>query len=118
LALVSFGFSFAPPRTGFTVPLEVEMRIEQNIAVVTRTLVIATVREIEAVVSFANAMCLHLWLRRMPLGMLAYSGSGSVLPLLCGDRDIDPGNPGSKRGRLQFQPMLALASCPAGTAQG
>jgi len=94
------------------------MRIEQNIAAVTRSLVIATVREIEAVVSFANAVCLHLWLRRMHLGMLAYSGSLSMSPSLCGDRGrINTGNACSKRGRLQFQPMLALASCPAGTAK-
>jgi hypothetical protein len=88
------------------------MRIEQNIAVVTRTLVITTVREIEAVVSFANAMRLHLWQQRMPLGMLAYL---AVLSSIGGDRATL--RPGSKRGRLLLKPMLALANCPAGTAQ-
>ncbi len=89
------------------------MRFEQNTAAVTRNWVIATVREIEAVVSFANAMCLHLWLRRKPLGMPAYPGSLSDSSMLC----VDLGRPdtGSKRGRLLCQPILALASCPAGT---
>lgn len=93
------------------------MRIEQNIAAVTRTLVNTTVREIDAVVSFA-ALCLHLWLRRRSLGLPAYAGCMSGSPSLGGDVDIDPGQGGSKRGRLLFQPMLALASCPAGNAQG
>jgi hypothetical protein len=94
------------------------MRFEQNIAVVTRTLVIATVREIDAVVSFAGALCLHLWLRRMSLAMPAYAGCRSGSPALAGNLGIDPGNCGSKRGRLLFQPMLVLASCPAGNSQG
>lgn len=94
------------------------MRIEQNIAAVTRSLVITTVREIEAVVSFANAMCLHLWLQRMPLGVLVYPGSLSNSAMLCGNCcGIDTGNPGSKRGRSQFQLMLVLAGCPTGSAR-
>jgi hypothetical protein len=94
------------------------MRFEQNTVAVTRNLVIATVREIEAVVSFANAMRLHLWLQRMPLGMPAYSGSLSVSPSLDVDAGrIDTPQPGSKRGRLLSQPMLALASCPAGSVK-
>jgi len=94
------------------------MRNELFIAAITRSVVITTVREIEAVVSFANAMRLHLWLQRMPLGMPAYSGSLSVSPSLDVDAGrIDTAQPGSKRGRLLGQPMLALASCPAGTVK-
>ena len=93
------------------------MRFEQNIAAVTRNWVIATVREIEAVVSFANAMCLHLWLQRMPLGMPAYSGSLSPSPSLDGDAGRIDTVPGCKRGRLPSQPTLVLASCPAGTVK-
>ena len=95
------------------------MRFEQIIVAVTRNLVIATVREIEAVVSFANAMRLHLWLQRKPLlhrqllGMPAYPGSLSDSSMLFGD--MDRTDTGSKRGRLLCQPILALASCPAGT---
>jgi hypothetical protein len=95
------------------------MRFEQNTVAVTRNLVIATVREIEAVVSFANAMCLHLWLRRKPLlhrqllGMPAYSGFLSDSSMLCGD--LGRPDTGSKRGRLLCQPILALASCPTGS---
>ena len=93
------------------------MRFEQIIAAVTRSVVITTVREIEAVVSFANATRLHLWLLRMPLGMPAYSGSLPCSPSFGGDAGgIGSDDPGSKRGRLRCQPMLALASCPAGTA--
>ena len=50
------------------------MRFEQIIVAVTRNVVIATVREIEAVVSFANAMCLHLWLRADASGDARVSG--------------------------------------------
>ncbi len=93
------------------------MRFEQIIAAVTRSVAIATVREIEAVVSFVNATRLHLWLQRMPLGMPPYSGLLAVSPL-CGDAGgIEIPGCGSKRGRLRYQPMLALASCPAGTAR-
>ncbi len=97
------------------------MRFEQITAAVTRNVVIATVREIEAVVSFANAMCLHLWLRRKPLlhrqhlGMLAYPGFLSDSSMLCGD--FGRPDTGGKRGRLLCQPILALASCPAGSAK-
>ena len=85
------------------------MRIEQIIAAVTRSVVNATVREIEAVVLFVNATRLHLWLQRTPLGMPAYSGSLPLSP----SPDGDAGR--SKRGRLRCQPRLALASCPAGS---
>jgi hypothetical protein len=94
---------------------------EQIIAAVTRTSVITVVREIEAVVSFARTLRLHLWLHRMPLGMPAYSGSMSGSLSLGSDKQpgnsgtINP-NPGSKRGRRQCQPILAFASCPAGIA--
>ncbi len=94
------------------------MRIEQIIAAVARTVVKATVREIEAARSFGPA-CLHLWLQRMPLGM----SSGyprSLFSSLDLPSDVDRtvhGTPGNKRGRLQLQPMLALASCPAGTVK-
>lgn len=90
------------------------MRFEQPIAAVTRSVVIATVREIEAACVFANAN-LHLWLQRMPLGMPAYSGS---LPGLSHGGDAggrSPADPGSQCGRLRRQPLLALASCPAGS---
>lgn len=101
------------------------MRFEQITVAVTRNVVITTVREIEAVVSFANAMCLHLWLRRKPqlhvqlLGMPAYPGSaypGSLFDssMLCGD--LGRPDTGSKRGRLLCQSILALANCPAGHA--
>lgn len=90
------------------------MRFEQITAAVTRNVVITTVREIEAVVSFANAMCLHLWLRRKPLGMPAYPGLLSGSSILCGD--LDRPDTGSKRGRTLCQPIWALASCPVGTA--
>jgi len=89
------------------------MRFEQIITAVTRPVVIATVREIKAVVSFANDMCLHLWLQRMSLGMPAYSDALSMSPV--GDLGRhDSGPSGSKHDKLRLQPMLALASCPAG----
>lgn len=44
------------------------MRFQQVIAVVTRNVVVATVREIEAARAFVGAYRLHLWLNRMPLG--------------------------------------------------
>ena len=90
------------------------MRFEQIIVAVTRNVVIAIVREIEAVVSFANAMRLHLWLQRKPLGMPAYPGALSDSSTLGGDTG-GPGT-GSKRGRMLCLHTAALASCPAGTA--
>jgi hypothetical protein len=92
------------------------MRIEQIIAAVTRSVVNATVREIEAARMFADAARLHLWLQRMPLGMSAYPGSLLHSPSIDGEPGrTEIGKPGSKQGRLRLQPMLALASCPAGT---
>ena len=93
------------------------MRFEQIIAAVTRPVVIATVREIETARVFVNALCLHLWLQRMPLGMPAYSGSMPFSSLGGDAGGINPGDPVSKRGRLRCQPLLALASCPAGTVK-
>jgi hypothetical protein len=94
------------------------MRIEQIIAAVTRSVVNATVREIQAAVSFVDALRLHLWLERMPLGMPAYASSLSHLPSIDGmPGRIDTGKGGSKPGRLQLQPMLAVASCPTGTVK-
>jgi hypothetical protein len=101
----------------FRVQLEVQMRFEQIIATVARSVAIATVREIEAVVSFVNATCLHLWQQRMPLGMPAYSGCLLVSPFDGDAGWINSADPGSKRGCLRYQPMLALASCPARTAR-
>ena len=51
------------------------MRIEQITATVTRTLVIANVREICRVVSFVAVSRLHQWLMRMSLGMPCYLGA-------------------------------------------
>ena len=94
------------------------MRIEQIIAAVTRSVVTTTVREIEAAVLFVNAVRLHLWLKRMPLGMPAHLGSFAYLPSIDGmPGRIPVGGLGSKQGRLRHQPMLALASCPAGRAR-
>ncbi len=88
------------------------MRYEQIIATVARRLAIAEVREIKVVETFAAAMRLHLWLLRTSLGMPAYSGSD---PSPTGDTSwINTGNPGCKRGRLQSQPLLVTAGCPAG----
>lgn len=93
--------------------LEVEMRFEQIITAVTRPVVIATVREIKAVVSFANDMCLHLWLQRMSLGMPAYPDALCMSP--GGDLGRHDSGPfGSKHDKLRLQPKLALVSCPAG----
>lgn len=96
------------------------MRIEQNIATVTRTLVITTVREIVAVVSLVDALCLHLWLRRNLQAMPAYAGymSGPAAINGGGNSDTGPGNGGSKRGRFAFQPTLKPASCPDGSERG
>ena len=94
--------------------MEVEMRFEQIIAAVTRPVVIATVREIEAVRVFVCAN-LHLWLQRMPLGMPAYSGSMPSFSL--GGDDLGWSDPGNKRGKQLHVPAVALASCPVGLDQ-
>ena len=93
------------------------MRLEQIIAAFTRTLVTATVREIKAAEMFAEMLRLHFWQQRMSLGVPAYSGSlmnSSPIAMNLGRWDTD--SPGSKRDRSQYQPTLALASCPARTA--
>jgi hypothetical protein len=95
------------------------MRKEQNITAVTLSLVVAAIREIKAVVSFARTG-LHLWLQRMPLGMPVYLGSLSDdshlrSAWLLGDSGRINPHPGNQRGNLQLQPVLAFTSC-RGTA--
>ncbi len=99
------------------------MRYEQIIAAVTRTLVIRTVREMEAVRLFVRTVDFHLCNLRMYSGMpaLAYaaharSRSWSSLDDTSGG--INMGMTlmhmlGSKRGNFQYQPVLVPASCPA-----
>ena len=93
------------------------MRIEQIFAVVTRTLVVAIVREIRCVVSFAAALRLHLWQLRMSLGMPSYSGT---LPPTSdpdgGAEDARCFRLGGKRGNKHGQFVLAMACCQPGTA--
>jgi len=93
------------------------MRQEQTIATVARV-VITTIREMEAVVLFVRAAALHLWLRRMPLGMSGHPRSLSDLPHRGMPGRGYLGNPGSKRSNLLAMQTLALASCPAGTDLG
>ena len=106
------------------------MRIEQIIATVARTLVIANVREICRVVSFAAASCLHLWLMRMSVGTPCYLGahlSGDALPSIrlddCRLRTC-LFSQGSKRGKtpgqssLVTRPNLATANSRWITAKG
>jgi hypothetical protein len=92
------------------------MRYEQIITAVTRTLVIRTVREIEAVRLFVRTvdfhLC-HLWMSSgMPaLASMAYAGSPSWSSY---DDDSDGKRYGMaicKRGNLQYQPVLVTASC-------
>jgi hypothetical protein len=98
----------------FEVPLEVQMRFEQFITAVTRPVVVATVREIKAVVSFAIVMGLHLWLQRKSLGKPDYTGLMCMSP----EGDLHRCHAvfaGSQRDRLQLQPIGVVASCPTGT---
>jgi hypothetical protein len=98
----------------FEVLLEVQMRFEQFITAVTRPVVVATVREFKAVMSFATAMCLHLWLQRKSLGMPEYTGLLLMSP--AGDLGrCYAAFAGSQRGRLRLQPIGSVASCPSGT---
>ena len=90
------------------------MRFDQITAAVTRIVAITDVRAIKAGRWFANALCLHLWRNRMPLGMPAYAGSPSVCSLLDEHGDgIGCPMPGSKRGRVLPQSLWVQTSCPA-----
>lgn len=99
------------------------MRYEQIIAAVTRTLVIRTVREIEAVRLFVRTVDFHLLNLRMHLGMpaLAYAAHARSRSWSSFDDTSGGINPGmtftqmfgSKRGNFQYQPVLVPASCPA-----
>lgn len=94
------------------------MRFEQIITAVTRPVVTATVREIKAVVTFANALRLHQWLQRMPLGMSTYLGSMPASPLGGDGGWTCQHGFDSKRGHLQAQPLLVPASCPSRIRRG
>ncbi len=93
------------------------MRIEQIIAAVTRTLVVANVREICRVVTFVAASRLHRWQMRMLLGMPCYCSlplSGDLSRFI----DIDDRDgravcfsQGGKRGKQLGQLNLAPANC-------
>lgn len=62
------------------------MRIEQTIAAIARSVAVATVREIQAVVSFMRDTDLHhLWLQRMPSGRPAYALVPAKCPTCCGN---------------------------------
>ena len=89
------------------------MRFEQIITAITCPVVIATVREIQAVVSFANDIRLHRWLLRMSLGMPAYSRPLFTLPHGDLDRWASDAT-GNRRGKMRLQPALVLASCSSG----
>ena len=108
------------------------MRFEQIIAAVTRTLVIRTVREMEAVRLFVRTVSFHLCNARMSqsmsqsmsLGMSAlmrqmrvdsaHAGALSWPSSLADMASrIDSGCADSKRSNLLYQPALVLANCPA-----
>jgi len=90
------------------------MRFEQVITAVTRPVVVSTVREIEAVMSFVNDMWLHLCLQRNFLGMPDYFGALFMSPV--GDTGRQHAEwIGSQRGSLGLQPLMADASCLVGT---
>ena len=98
----------------FEVPLEVQMRFEQVITAVTRSVVVATVREIKVVVSFVCDMTLHLCQQRKPLGMPAYSSGLFMSPM--GDMGRQrAGITGGQRGRLCPHAIPADANCSRGT---
>ena len=90
------------------------MRFEQVITAVTRPVVVTTVREIEAVMSFVNDMRLHLCLQRNSLGMPNYSGALFMSPVGDTGRQY-AGYIGSQRGSLCLQPLRADANCSVGT---
>jgi hypothetical protein len=89
------------------------MRFEQVITAVTRPVVVATVREIKAVMSFVNDMRLHLCLQRNALEMPAYTRGLFMSPV--GDTGRQrTGFTGIERGRLCLQPSWADATCSVG----
>ncbi|QDT02820.1 hypothetical protein K227x_11980 [Rubripirellula lacrimiformis] len=101
------------------------MRFELIVAAVTRNVVKAMVREITVVRSFVNATILHRWLHQMPEGIASYlidSTTPDDFAALISARGTDSkllsALAGSKRGRVQHQPCLVLASCPARSSRG
>ena len=84
------------------------MRYEQIIATVARTLVIRTVREIEAVCTFVSSVDFHLSNLRTSMGMpaLAYAAHASYpswSSLDDANGGIKPGMFSCKQGNLQLQ---------------
>lgn len=118
------------------------MRFQQVIAVVTRNVVSATVREIEAARAFVGAYRLHLWLHRMPLGSPNHLRGGmspdDFAALISSDdpRSLAAGivqqlnqmsptwmsnfgvTQGDKRGGQTSQVRLAMVSCPVRSSRG
>ena len=94
------------------------MRYEQIITAVTRTSVIRTVREIEAVGLFVRTVDFHLCHLWMSLGMpapasMAYADSPSWTSYndISGGKHYGMAN--CKRGNLQYQPALVPVNCQA-----
>ncbi len=120
------------------------MRFQQVIAVVTRNVVVATVREIEAARAFVGAYRLHLWLNRMPLGspnhLSDLMSPDDFAALMSSDEPraialqivqqlhqtstspstmpITGVTNGDKRGGHGSQLRLAMASCPVRSSRG
>jgi hypothetical protein len=93
-----------------------EMRYEQIIAAVTRTLVIRTVREIEAVRLFVRTVDFHLCNLRNCMGMPAYAyAAHASYPSWSSFDDssggITTGMTRCKHGNLQLQSVLVPTSC-------
>ena len=98
------------------------MRYEQIIAAVTRTLVIRTVREIEAVRTFVRTVDFQFCNLRTSMGMpaLAYAAHASHPSWSSLDDaggGIDHGMFRCKRGNLQLQGMWNPAGCRARSAR-
>ncbi len=94
------------------------MRYEQIITAVTRTLVIRTAREIEAVGLFVRTVDFHLCHLWMSLGMpaparMASAGSPSWPSYDDASGGKHYGMANCKRGNLQYQPALVPVSCRA-----
>ena len=102
------------------------MRIERIITAVTSTLVISTVRQMQAVGLFVRTVNVQLGDLRMHFGMSArerqmHAGFLRWPSLMDLAAAIDAGAAESKRGCLLYQPLLVpatgmanrLASCPA-----
>lgn len=118
------------------------MRFQQVIAVVTRNVVSATVREFEAARAFVGAYRLHLWLHRMPLGSPNHLRGGmspdDFAALISSDdprglalgivQQLNQASPtwmssigvtqGDKRGGQASQVRLAMVSCPVRSSRG